>query len=106
MDAKLNDQPDQPTPTESPNSISDWFKQNAVQLFVCIAVIVLICRYLHPLDVLLAGAGLSLIIFIHELGHFLAAKWCDVHVKTFSIGFGPALPFCSFKEEKRHTRWR
>ena len=63
-----------------------------------IAVIVLICRFLHPLDVLLAGLGLSLIIFLHELGHFLAAKWCDVHVKTFSIGFGPALPFCSFKK--------
>ena len=39
-------------------------------------------------------SGLGLIIFIHELGHFLAAKWCDVHVKTFTIGFGPAVPFC------------
>src|SRR5206468_4571484 len=33
---------------------------------------------------------------IHELGHFLAAKWCDVHVETFSIGFGPPLPGCHF----------
>jgi regulator of sigma E protease len=41
--------------------------------------------------------GLGFIIFIHELGHFLAAKWCDVHVQTFSIGFGPALPGCSFQ---------
>ena len=41
--------------------------------------------------------GLGFIIFIHELGHFLAAKWCDVHVRTFSIGFGPAVPFCSYK---------
>jgi regulator of sigma E protease len=41
--------------------------------------------------------GLSLVIFIHELGHFLVAKWCDVHVQTFSIGFGPALPGCSFQ---------
>jgi regulator of sigma E protease len=40
--------------------------------------------------------GLGFLIFIHELGHFLAAKWCDVHVQTFSIGFGPALPGCSF----------
>ena len=96
MDAQLNDQstPTEPTPA---TTIQSWFKQNALQLIVVIAVIVLICRFLHPLDVLLAGLGLSLIIFIHELGHFLAAKWCDVHVKTFSIGFGPALPFCSFK---------
>jgi membrane-associated protease RseP (regulator of RpoE activity) len=36
------------------------------------------------------------LIFVHELGHFLAAKWCDVHVQTFSVGFGPALPGCSF----------
>src|SRR5262245_13181527 len=41
--------------------------------------------------------GLGLVIFIHELGHFLVAKWCDVHVETFSIGFGPPLPGCQFK---------
>src|SRR5262249_42970892 len=42
--------------------------------------------------------GLGLVIFIHELGHFLAAKWCDVHVQTFSIGFGPPfLGICSYK---------
>src|SRR5690606_23754103 len=28
---------------------------------------------------------------IHELGHFLVAKWCKVKVKIFSLGFGPAL---------------
>lgn len=44
-----------------------------------------------------AGLGLSFVIFVHELGHFLAAKWCDVHVTTFSIGFGPAIPFLSRK---------
>src|SRR5262245_22064578 len=44
-----------------------------------------------------AGLGLGFVIFIHELGHFLVAKWCDVHVQTFSIGFGPALPGCSYK---------
>ena len=30
-------------------------------------------------------------IFIHELGHFLAARWCGFVIDTFSIGFGPAL---------------
>ena len=45
----------------------------------------------------LVVVGLGLVIFIHELGHFLAAKWCNVHVQTFSLGFGPALPGCSFK---------
>ena len=41
--------------------------------------------------------GLGFVIFVHELGHFVMAKWCDVHVQTFSIGFGPALPGCSFQ---------
>jgi regulator of sigma E protease len=35
--------------------------------------------------------GVGLVIFIHELGHFLLAKWNDVKVEKFSIGFGPTL---------------
>jgi regulator of sigma E protease len=46
--------------------------------------------------ILKAVLGLSFVIFIHELGHFLAAKWCGVNVTTFSIGFGPAIPGCQF----------
>jgi regulator of sigma E protease len=30
-------------------------------------------------------------IFVHELGHFLIARWRGVHVERFSIGFGPAI---------------
>jgi len=33
----------------------------------------------------------SLIIFVHELGHFIAARLVSIPVKTFSIGFGPRL---------------
>lgn len=35
--------------------------------------------------------GLSFLVFIHELGHFLVAKWAGVKVNTFSIGFGKKL---------------
>ncbi|MBK8913366.1 MAG: site-2 protease family protein [Phycisphaerales bacterium] len=35
--------------------------------------------------------GFTLIIFVHELGHFLAAKWVGVRVDRFAIGFGPRL---------------
>lgn len=35
--------------------------------------------------------GIGLIIFIHELGHFLAAKKVGVRVETFSLGFGPRI---------------
>lgn len=43
------------------------------------------------LNVLYVALGLGLVIFIHELGHFLVAKWCGVKVERFSIGFGPIL---------------
>ncbi len=42
--------------------------------------------------------GISIIIIVHELGHFLAAHFFNVPTPTFSIGFGPALikiPFAS-----------
>ena len=41
--------------------------------------------------VILAILGLSAVVVIHELGHFLFAKLFNVHVPSFSIGFGPAL---------------
>ncbi len=35
--------------------------------------------------------GIGLVIFVHELGHYLAARMCGVRVETFSLGFGPRL---------------
>jgi len=35
--------------------------------------------------------GIGLVIFVHELGHYLAARICRVRVVTFSLGFGPRL---------------
>jgi regulator of sigma E protease len=35
---------------------------------------------------------LGVLIFVHELGHFLAAKWAGIGVPRFSIGFGPPTP--------------
>jgi regulator of sigma E protease len=46
---------------------------------------------------------LTVVVFIHELGHFLVARWCGVAVKTFSIGFGKEI----FGFNDRYgTRWR
>jgi regulator of sigma E protease len=46
---------------------------------------------------------LTPVVFIHELGHFLVARWCGVKVKEFSIGFGREI--WGFND--RHgTRWR
>ncbi|MEK6703705.1 MAG: site-2 protease family protein [Planctomycetota bacterium] len=42
-------------------------------------------------DVLLIVLGFSAIIFVHELGHFLAARWAGIRVMAFAIGFGSAI---------------
>ena len=47
----------------------------------------LIILYTLIVVILLLGAT----IFVHELGHFLVARWCGLVVDTFSIGFGPAI---------------
>jgi regulator of sigma E protease len=46
---------------------------------------------------------LTVVVFVHELGHFLVARWCGVAVKTFSIGFGPEIAGFT---DKHDTRWR
>lgn len=92
--------PESLVPTDTPNprnNLSAWAKVNGWKLVVMIAILGFVCWKFYWLDVLLAGLGLSGIIFLHELGHFLAAKFCNVYVRTFSIGFGPAWPFCQFK---------
>jgi regulator of sigma E protease len=46
---------------------------------------------------------LTLVVFFHELGHFVIARWCGVRVLVFSIGFGPEL--LGFND-RRGTRWK
>ncbi len=46
---------------------------------------------------------LTIVVFFHELGHFLVGRWCGVKILTFSLGFGPEL----FGFNDRHgTRWK
>ena len=40
---------------------------------------------------ILLALVLSAVVFVHEMGHFLVARWCGVTVTTFSIGFGREL---------------
>jgi regulator of sigma E protease len=87
----------QPDRQAEVSALKIWLRQNVLSIVISAVVIALVVIYLDPIDTLKVVLGLGFIIFIHELGHFLAAKWCDVHVKTFSIGFGPAVPFCSYK---------
>lgn len=62
-------------------------------------------NYVHmPFGYLLPFiAALTIIVFIHELGHFLVARWCGITVEVFSIGFGREI----FGWNDRHgTRWK
>ncbi len=42
-------------------------------------------------QMILALLGIAFLIFIHEGGHFLCAKYCGVKVEVFSLGFGKRL---------------
>jgi len=46
---------------------------------------------------------LTVIVFVHEMGHYLVARWNGVAVQTFSLGFGPEV--AGFND-RRGTRWR
>lgn len=46
---------------------------------------------------------LGVLVFVHEMGHYLAARWRGVHVETFSIGFGQSLARWT---DKRGTVWK
>jgi regulator of sigma E protease len=40
---------------------------------------------------------LGVLIFVHEAGHFLAAKWAGIYVHRFSLGLGPPIPWLTFR---------
>jgi len=44
--------------------------------------------------------GFGFLVFIHELGHFLAAKMCRIKIMVFAFGFGPDLIKYTFKDTK------
>jgi regulator of sigma E protease len=46
---------------------------------------------------------LGVLVFVHEMGHYLAARWRGVHVEAFSIGFGKAIHKWT---DRRGTEWR
>lgn len=46
---------------------------------------------------------LSLLVFVHELGHYLAARWSGIRILAFSVGFGPELIGYT---DSHGTRWK
>lgn len=56
-------------------------------------------------NILIVAIGLGLVIFFHELGHFLVAKWCGVYVERFSIGFGQPVLSRKYGETEYAIGW-
>jgi regulator of sigma E protease len=52
------------------------------------------------LQILGVVAGFGFLVFIHELGHFFAAKMCKIRILTFALGFGPDLIKHTYKGTK------
>jgi len=46
---------------------------------------------------------LSIIVAVHEYGHYIVGRWCGIHPEVFSLGFGPVL---ASRVDKRGTRWQ
>ncbi|WP_170330035.1 RIP metalloprotease RseP [Ruegeria arenilitoris] len=47
--------------------------------------------------------ALSVIVAVHEYGHYIVGRWSGIHAEVFSIGFGPVL---WSRVDKRGTRWQ
>jgi regulator of sigma E protease len=52
--------------------------------------------------VIIGLVSLGLVVLVHEIGHYIAARLSGVDVETFSIGWGPVL----FRKKKGDTEWR
>ncbi|PKP74998.1 MAG: RIP metalloprotease RseP [Alphaproteobacteria bacterium HGW-Alphaproteobacteria-6] len=53
-----------------------------------------------------AGAfvvALSVIVAVHEFGHYIVGRWSGIHAEVFSLGFGPRL---FSRTDRRGTRWQ
>lgn len=47
--------------------------------------------------------ALSVIVAVHEFGHYIVGRWSGIHAEVFSLGFGPVL---WSRQDRRGTRWQ
>jgi regulator of sigma E protease len=47
--------------------------------------------------------ALSIIVFVHEYGHYIVGRWSGIHAEVFSLGFGPVL---WSRRDRRGTQWQ
>ena len=66
-------------------------KGSVVQLVAVVAAILAISMLTHSLALLIVIVALIAMVMIHELGHFVTAKWSHMKVTEYFLGFGPRL---------------
>ena len=69
---------------------------NGVDLVL--SFLVLLQEYLLPFLI-----AITILVFVHEMGHYLVARWCGVRVEVFSVGFGGEI--CG-RTDSLGTRWK
>jgi regulator of sigma E protease len=65
---------------------------------MAMAIFGLITGYIIPFILVL-----SLLVFVHEMGHYLIGRWCGIRVTAFSVGFGPEIAGFT---DRHGTRWK
>src|SRR5438067_7823547 len=78
---------------------SPW--TNLALLAAALVVCVVFWARLEALVVLVITLGI--LVYVHELGHFLAARWMGVRVIEFAFGFGPRLLTLARRGETDYT---
>ena len=66
-------------------------RQALLRLLGVVALVVLAALATGTTDVLVVVAAIVVMIMVHELGHFVAAKWSGMKVTEYFLGFGPRL---------------
>ena len=55
------------------------------------------------LTVIAFVAALSIIVAVHEYGHYIVGRWSGIHAEVFSLGFGPVI---YSRVDRRGTKWQ
>ncbi len=64
---------------------------NLARLLVSVCALILLALATHTTDLLVVIVALIVMIMLHELGHFVTAKWSGMKVTEYFLGFGPRL---------------
>jgi len=87
----------------SEKNVSVKYSRIVLTAAVIVAVIYLIANNLSVFkNVFLVGFGFGVVILVHEFGHFIVAKFSDIKVEAFSIGFPPTV----VGVRRREDGWR